>query len=85
MVAFHSLEDRRVKAFLKTRAGKSGGASRHVPSAPTDARATPTFKLLSNRPLRPQADETTANPRARSARMRAAERTSAAAWRQEAA
>ncbi len=78
VISFHSLEDRRVKAFLAARSGRGGGPSRHAPpSAPQPA---PTFRPLSRRVVRPGADEIAANPRARSARLRAAERTDAPAW-----
>jgi 16S rRNA (cytosine1402-N4)-methyltransferase len=72
-VAFHSLEDRMVKTFLVERARGRGG-SRHRPET---AHAEPTFHLLTGRPVTPDADEIAANPRARSAKLRAAERTSA--------
>jgi 16S rRNA (cytosine1402-N4)-methyltransferase len=75
VIAFHSLEDRMVKTFLLGRSG-SGGVSRHRPVAP---RAPATFRVLTKRPVTPQADEISANPRARSAKLRAAERTDAAA------
>jgi 16S rRNA (cytosine1402-N4)-methyltransferase len=75
VVAFHSLEDRMVKTFLLDRSG-SGGVSRHRPDAP---RLPATFRVLTKRPVIPQADEISANPRARSAKLRAAERTDAAA------
>ena len=75
VVAFHSLEDRAVKQFLKLRAGTEAKPSRHAPAArPT---AATSFRLLGNRALRPGAAELAANPRARSARLRVAERTSA--------
>lgn len=77
VVSFHSLEDRRVKDFLRRRSGGAPRASRHVPAAPTPA---PTFRLLSKKPVEPSAEELRRNPRARSARLRAAERTSAPAW-----
>jgi 16S rRNA (cytosine1402-N4)-methyltransferase len=73
VVAFHSLEDRIVKTFLVERS-RPGGASRHRPEM---THPTPTFRLLTGRPLTPDAQETAANPRARSAKLRAAERTSA--------
>jgi 16S rRNA (cytosine1402-N4)-methyltransferase len=73
VVAFHSLEDRIVKMFLAGR-GKRGGFSRHVPEA---ERPAPSFRLLTSRPLTPDEDEIEANPRARSAKLRAAERTDA--------
>ncbi|MEX2642014.1 MAG: 16S rRNA (cytosine(1402)-N(4))-methyltransferase RsmH [Acetobacterales bacterium] len=77
VVTFHSLEDRRVKTFLRERSGTAPRPSRHVPEIA--AGAAPTFTLLQRRPVRPQEAETEANPRARSARLRAAERTDAPA------
>jgi len=76
IVAFHSLEDRTVKDFLRARGGGVGG-SRHRPSAASRA---PSFAVLTRRPLRPTAEEVARNPRARSARLRAAERTAAPPW-----
>jgi 16S rRNA (cytosine1402-N4)-methyltransferase len=76
IVAFHSLEDRKVKDFLRARSGGTG-ASRHRPSP---ARRAPTFAVLTRRPLRPSPEEIARNPRARSARLRAAERTAAPPW-----
>jgi 16S rRNA (cytosine1402-N4)-methyltransferase len=73
VVAFHSLEDRIVKTFLAQRSGRSG-ASRHRPEA---RQAAPSFQLLTKRPIVPDEAEISANPRARSAKLRAAERTSA--------
>jgi len=75
MVAFHSLEDRLVKTFLTARS-RAVASSRHQP----EARALPaTFRPLTKKALTPTADETAANPRARSAKLRAAERTETAA------
>jgi len=79
VVAFHSLEDRRVKLFMRVRSGGAPRASRHTPEAPDQVRA-PSLRLLTRSPLRPQPDETAANPRARSAKLRAAERTDAPPW-----
>jgi 16S rRNA (cytosine1402-N4)-methyltransferase len=80
VVAFHSLEDRRVKAFLRLRSGRSPGPSRHrLEAAPMSVRE-PSFRLITTRALRPTTQETAHNPRARSARLRAAERTGAPAW-----
>jgi 16S rRNA (cytosine1402-N4)-methyltransferase len=78
VVSFHSLEDRRVKDFLRRRSSAAPGASRHLP-AHARARA-PSFKLLSRRVAKPGAAEIAHNPRARAARLRAAERTSAPPW-----
>ncbi|MEA2921187.1 MAG: rRNA (cytosine1402-N4)-methyltransferase [Bradyrhizobium sp.] len=73
VVSFHSLEDRIVKNFLAER-GKSGGGSRHLPEV---SQAAPSFIILTKRPLTPGDGEIAANPRARSAKLRAAERTDA--------
>lgn len=79
VVTFHSLEDRRVKTFIATRSGKRPGTSRHLPpTAETGPAAT--FRPIGRKPIAPGAGETDANPRARSARLRVAERTTAAAW-----
>jgi 16S rRNA (cytosine1402-N4)-methyltransferase len=78
VVTFHSLEDRPVKMFFQRRAGKTPGGSRHLPtSAPSRA---PSFRLLSNKPLVADKEEIRINPRARSAKLRAAERTAAPPW-----
>jgi 16S rRNA (cytosine1402-N4)-methyltransferase len=75
VVSFHSLEDRIVKTFLNERA-RSGGGSRHRPET---EHAAPSFRLLTRKPDVPDAAEIAANPRARSAKLRAAERTDAPA------
>ncbi|MDH3195953.1 MAG: 16S rRNA (cytosine(1402)-N(4))-methyltransferase RsmH [Hyphomicrobiales bacterium] len=75
VVAFHSLEDRIVKRFLQARSRESRG-SRHGPQAVS---ARPSFTELTRRPVEPGPDEIAANPRARSARLRAAIRTAAPA------
>ena len=77
VVSFHSLEDRIVKNFLVERA-KAGGGSRHLPVV---AQAAPSFHILTKRPVTPDEDEIASNPRARSAKLRAAERTEAPAHR----
>ncbi len=79
VVAFHSLEDRCVKRFLKTRATVAPAPSRHLPPSATKPPQA-SFNLLHGHTLRPSAQECTANPRARSARLRAAERTDAPVW-----
>lgn len=76
VVAFHSLEDRRVKEFLQRRAGRRDGGSRHRPQP---NRPAPTFRLLTRKPITPDAAEIAANPRAASAKLRAAERIEAPA------
>ena len=75
VVAFHSLEDRIVKTFLAERSRGPAG-SRHRPEI---AAPRPTFRVLTPRPLTPDQSEVAANPRARSAKLRAAERTDAPA------
>ncbi len=78
VVTFHSLEDRVVKDFLRRRSGNAAQPSRHQPMAA--AGPAPTFALLGRKPVPPSAAEMAANPRARSAKLRAARRTQAAAW-----
>jgi 16S rRNA (cytosine1402-N4)-methyltransferase len=77
VVSFHSLEDARVKAFLRRRSETARG-SRHLP--PRAAGPAPSFILHNRRPARPSEAEIAGNPRARSARLRAAERTAASAF-----
>jgi 16S rRNA (cytosine1402-N4)-methyltransferase len=78
VVSFHSLEDRRVKQFLAERCGRNRGGSRHLPMAKPGP--TPTFRRIADDEATAEAGELAANPRARSARLRAAERTAAPAW-----
>jgi 16S rRNA (cytosine1402-N4)-methyltransferase len=73
VVAFHSLEDRIVKTFLNERS-RTGGFSRHQPEAQQPA---PTFNVLTRRPVVADDAEIAVNPRARSAKLRAASRTDA--------
>lgn len=73
VVSFHSLEDRIVKNFLSER-GKVSAGSRHLPEV---AQSAPSFQILTKRPVTPGEAEIAANPRARSAKLRAAERTAA--------
>ncbi|MDR3469938.1 MAG: 16S rRNA (cytosine(1402)-N(4))-methyltransferase RsmH [Xanthobacteraceae bacterium] len=80
VVSFHSLEDRIVKTFLAAR-GKVAGGSRHLPELES---RPPSFAILTKRPVIADAAETEANPRARSAKLRAAERTAAPAFPAEA-
>ena len=79
VVTFHSLEDRIVKRFLTERAGRTPAASRHLP--PTARGPEPSFELLFNGARAPSVEEVERNPRARSAKLRAAARTAAPAWR----
>jgi 16S rRNA (cytosine1402-N4)-methyltransferase len=75
IVAFHSLEDRIVKRFLQERANHIRG-SRHQPMVHAEP---PTFSLLVRGAVEPDESEVIANPRARSARLRAAVRSAAPA------
>ena len=79
VVTFHSLEDRIVKTFFAVRAGKTPSGSRHAP--PLATAAAPSFQLLFNGAQGASEAELAANPRARSAKLRAAVRTDAPVWR----
>jgi 16S rRNA (cytosine1402-N4)-methyltransferase len=78
VVSFHSLEDRIVKTFLIERAGRTAAGSRHRP--PTPSGRAPSLRLLFNGAHPSSAAEAARNPRARSAKLRAAERTADPAW-----
>jgi len=78
VVTFHSLEDRLVKRFLKSRSGASPSGSRHLPEAAKTG-PKPTFAKV-GKPVRASAAELARNPRARSATLRVAHRTDAAPW-----
>ena len=78
VVTFHSLEDRIVKQFLTERTGNAPGGSRHAPVA-VDSRK-PSFTLQFKGAREAGEAERAVNPRARSARLRAAVRTDAPAW-----
>jgi 16S rRNA (cytosine1402-N4)-methyltransferase len=75
VVSFHSLEDRIAKSFFADRSQSRGG-SRHAPEV---KRPPPTFRTLTKRPVAADEGEIARNPRARSAKLRAAERTEAPA------
>jgi len=74
VISFHSLEDRIVKTFFAER-GLVRAGSRHQPEA---AHAAPSFSILTRKPIVADDDEVSRNPRSRSAKLRAAERTAAA-------
>jgi 16S rRNA (cytosine1402-N4)-methyltransferase len=78
VVTFHSLEDRIAKRFFASRSTPPRRGSRHLPEKGGTVLA-PSFRLLNRRPLSPSKDEIRANPRARSARLRAGVRTAAPA------
>ena len=74
VVTFHSLEDRIVKRFLRERSGATPSGSRHRPLIADPN--PPTFERVA-KPIAPSSLELGSNPRARSARLRSATRTSA--------
>src|SRR5262249_25108523 len=76
VVAFHSLEDRIVKQFLALRSTTQSKGSRHLPEQ--NATHNSTFRLISHRAATPSEVELKSNPRARSAKLRVAERTATA-------
>jgi 16S rRNA (cytosine1402-N4)-methyltransferase len=76
VVTFHSLEDRIVKRFFRERSGGLPAGSRHRPAL-VDPNV-PTFERVA-KPVSPTERELAANPRARSARLRSAIRTSSPA------
>jgi 16S rRNA (cytosine1402-N4)-methyltransferase len=80
VVTFHSLEDRIVKQFLAKRGSKGRAASRLLPGEPVPPAAT--FRLFPGQPVAPSEAEIAANPRARSAKLRFAERLDASAQKE---
>jgi 16S rRNA (cytosine1402-N4)-methyltransferase len=74
VVSFHSLEEGIVKSFLYERAGKTPAPSRYAPTSASDV--LPSFTLSPKKPIDPSDQEISQNPRSRSARLRAALRTS---------
>jgi 16S rRNA (cytosine1402-N4)-methyltransferase len=75
VVTFHSLEDRVVKHFLTERTGRAARANRYMPE---QEEATPSFREIAHKARKASESEAEANPRARSAKLRAAERTGSA-------
>ena len=72
IVSFHSLEDRIVKTFMQEKSGKTANPSRYMPVVEKQAA---TLKTITKKPILPTESETKFNPRARSARLRVAEKT----------
>ena len=72
VVTFHSLEDRIVKRFFADRSRDKAGGSRHAPEIDVPE---PTFTLLTKGALAASGEETETNPRSRSAKLRAGQRT----------
>jgi 16S rRNA (cytosine1402-N4)-methyltransferase len=83
VVTFHSLEDRIVKRFFTGRSGIGPKGSRHLPEI-SNQFYEPSFQIVNRRPLTSEKGELDVNPRARSARLRAAIRTAAPAWADDA-
>jgi 16S rRNA (cytosine1402-N4)-methyltransferase len=77
VVTFHSLEDRLVKNFMRARSGSEPAGSRHLPMRADGPK--PTFERVA-KPVRATEAEIARNPRARSATLRSAQRTSAPSW-----
>lgn len=71
IVSFHSLEDRIVKTFMQEKSGKTANPSRYMPVVKKQAA---TLKTITKKPILPTESETKFNPRARSARLRVAEK-----------
>jgi 16S rRNA (cytosine1402-N4)-methyltransferase len=76
VVTFHSVEDRMVKRFLQLRSGGLSNANRF---APETVQAEPAFKILKKKAIGADEEELSMNPRSRSAKLRVAIRTDAAA------
>ena len=76
VVTFHSVEDRMVKRFFQARAGEAANANRYAPEATAVDAA---FTLVTRKAVGPDDTELAANPRSRSAKLRVARRTAAAA------
>jgi 16S rRNA (cytosine1402-N4)-methyltransferase len=73
VVTFHSIEDRMVKRFLQAHGERKTRVNRYAETTPEE---TAPFRILTRKAVGPRADELARNPRARSAKLRVAERTS---------
>jgi 16S rRNA (cytosine1402-N4)-methyltransferase len=76
IASFHSLEDQVVKKFLREKSGLTPRPSRHQPIL-EEIKPPKTFKIINKRVITPTKQEMLANPRARSARLRVAEKQTA--------
>jgi len=71
VISYHSLEDRIVKQYFQREAAESlPSVNKLLPDQPK----TPTFEILTRKPITPSSLEISRNPRARSAKLRAAMR-----------
>lgn len=73
VVTFHSIEDRMVKRFLQAHGERKTRVNRYAETTPEE---TAPFRILTRKAVGPREDELARNPRARSAKLRVAERTS---------
>jgi 16S rRNA (cytosine1402-N4)-methyltransferase len=71
VISFHSLEDRIVKRFLRERSAETIDRPEWPEARPNPVRS---YRLLKRRAIRSGEQEIATNPRARSARLRVAER-----------
>ena len=71
VVTFHSLEDRIVKRYFKSKS-EAPSVSRHLPDLPDQPK--PNFKIITKKPTLPTEEEMSLNPRSRSAKLRVAEK-----------
>ncbi len=76
VVTFHSLEDSIVKRFIREKSGRTKSVSRHMPVQSVDEQRDILFLAVYNKAVKPSEKEVSENPRSRSAKLRAAERTS---------
>lgn len=74
VVSFHSLEDSIVKKFIQERSQKAEGYSRYMPTNNEDDNFNATLKNLTKKAVKPSDTEVRSNVRARSAKLRAAEK-----------
>lgn len=81
VITFHSGEDAIVKNFLRTRSGRTANPSRHTPMSLLPEVVAPSFRMVHHKAIAPSESEIMHNPRARSAKLRVAERTNASIWR----
>lgn len=78
VVSFHSLEDARVKKFFRQHSSEAAAPSRHLPQAVSAQQPlAPALRLPVSKPVGASEQEARDNPRARSARLRVAQRTDA--------
>lgn len=82
VISFHSLEDRLVKDFINKAMGKTESVSRYVPATASKT-ISPSFEWIVKKAVKPSQNEIKVNPRARSAKLRAARRTNAPARSEE--